>query len=104
VAGKVEFLTPLCSICYSLTKSEKQKWSKIPDFWPFSRPARSQKTVHPSRNAYPSVSMQWLWPCDPFVAVALSRLEIKSYKAYKAFSHYFVLRKTWFALAKDGKK
>ena len=76
VAGKVEFLTPLCS----MLQFDKVWEAKI---------------------AYPSVPIQWLWPCDPFVAVALSRLEVET---YKAFSHCFVLTKTWFALAEDGQK
>ena len=97
MAGKVEFLTPLCS----MLQFDKVREAKIADFWPFSRPARSQKIAHPSRSAYPSVPIRWLWPCYPFVAVALSRLEVES---YKAFSHCFALTKTWFALAEDGKK
>ncbi len=97
VAGKVEFLTPPCSTL----QIDKVGEAKSADFWPFSRPARSQKPAHPSRSAYLSVPIQWLLPCDPFVAVALSRLEVKS---YKAFFHCFVLIKTWFALDEDGKK
>jgi hypothetical protein len=58
-------------------------------------------TKDSARSAYPSVPIQWLLPCDPFVAVALSQLEVES---YKAFPHCFVLTKTWFALAKGGKK
>ena len=97
VAGKVESLTPPCS----MLQIDKVREAKSADFWPFSRPARSQKPAHPPRSAYLSVPIQWLWPCDPFVAVALSRLKVKS---YKAFPHCFVLTKTWFALAEDGKK
>ena len=78
VAGKVESLTPPCS----MLQIDKVREAKSADFWPFSRPARSQKPAHPPRSAYLSVPIQWLWPCDPFVAVALSRLKVKSYKAF----------------------
>ena len=78
MAGKVEFLTPLCS----MLQFDKVREAKIADFWPFSRPACSQKTALPTISTYPSVPVQWLWPCDPFVAVALSQLEVESYKAF----------------------
>jgi hypothetical protein len=87
VAGEVKFLTPLCS----MLQSDKVREAKIADFWPFSRPARSQKTTYPSRSAYLSVPIQWSWPCHPFVAVALSQFKAES---HKAFSHCFVLTKT----------
>jgi hypothetical protein len=68
-AGKVEFLTPLCS-----TLQFDKVWeAKIAIFGAFHG-------LLASRSAYPSVPIQWCWPCDPFVAVALSQLEVKSYK------------------------
>jgi hypothetical protein len=84
VAGEVKFLTPLCSAL----QSDKVREAKIADFWPFSRPARSQKTTYPSRSAYLSVPIQWSWP---FVAVALSQFKVES---HKHFPHCFVLTKT----------
>ncbi len=62
VAGNVEFLTPPCSTL----QIDKVGEAKSADFWPFSRPARSQKPAHPSRSAYLSVPIQWLLPCRSF--------------------------------------
>ena len=48
VADKLEFLKPLCS----MLRSHKVQEAKMADFWPFSRPACSLKTAHPSRTVY----------------------------------------------------
>ena len=42
VASKFEFLKSLCSTL----QSHKVQKVKMADFWPFSRPAHSQKTAH----------------------------------------------------------
>ena len=93
MASKVEFPKSLCSTL----QSHKVQEAKMADFWPFSRPAHSQKTAHPSRTVYFSVPVQWLCPCHHFVAVAHTRFEVESHKAFPIVLY-------WRALAEDSKK
>jgi hypothetical protein len=88
VAGKIEFLMPLCS---TLQFDKVWEAKKLPVLALFTACSLTEDSTSLS------VPIQWLWPCDPFVTVALSWLDVER-------SYCFVLSNTWFALAEDGKK